>query len=134
MSMSEPGWFDAFSHNPVVFVIGGLVGVVSLLVAVGGLALVAKSWKATVVLGALAVLGGTATVGVGVIGWLQARWSTESAVSFPGLSPSEKEKLRAMGEAESAYPLMFNGGLAVLPVAAGLAAVAVGVMKRKKLG
>ena len=116
------------------FALGGLIGLVSLLLALGGLAVVAKSWKATVVLGVLAVLGGTATVGVGVIGWLQVRWSTESVVSFPGLSPSEMERLRAMGEAESAYHLMFNGGLAVLPVAAGLAAVAVGALKRRKLG
>lgn len=128
MNPLEPTFVDAFRANPIFFVLIGMLAAAAFVVALVALVSLARPRRALVagiVAGALAV----AAMGAGAFAWHSARSTVDEALAIAGLTDRDRERIRAAGYAEAAYPLYFGLAAATLPLLAASVAVLVSLTR-----
>jgi hypothetical protein len=100
----QVSFLEAFKSNPLPILLVLLLAAAGLVI--GGAALVmALTGRGGRALAAIALVFGLLSLGVGAGGYALARSMVEAALTVPGLSSSDRARLKAQGDEEAAVIL-----------------------------
>jgi len=121
----HPTFLETFKESPLFFVLSiGATGA-GLMLCVVAFVLKARAPKAAVVLAALAILAGLGAVAMGLFGFKLQQKVADAAISVPGLSERDRERIRTYADEASLYSLEF-GGVGLVPLIGGVLAFSAG--------
>ena len=128
----EPTMLGAFKENPTFFALAALLASGGFVLLLAALIALGKKPGVTAAAGFAAVAVGLLTFGAGAMGSWSARKRTDGALSSPGLTARDRERIGAYGYAEARMPLKFALALGAIPLLAGAALGAVGMAKARR--
>ena len=128
----EPSLLGAFKENPVFFALAALIASAGFVLVLVALIALGKKPGVAAAVGFAAAVAGLLAIGAGAMGSWSARKHTDGALSSPGLTARDRERIGAYGYAEAKMPLKFGLGLGVIPLLAGAALGVAGMTKARK--
>jgi hypothetical protein len=117
----SPTFVDSFRENPLFIALAVLLSLPGFLAGAIGIVLSSRRAAGTA-LGAVALVCGLSAVGAGAMGMMIARSHTLGAVSAPGLSAIDRERILDYGNAAATKQLEAGIVIGALPALLGLVA------------
>lgn len=128
----EPSLLGAFKENPVFFALAAMLALLGFVLVLVALVVFRSKPGVGAAVGLAGAIAGLLAIGAGTVGWYTARAHTLGAVSSPGLTARDRERILASGNAEATMPLKFGVAAGVVPLLAGAALGIAAISRARK--